>query len=307
MVITKDGLGSGSVISPDGEILTCFHVVAGYSRVGIIFKPANEGQAPDAKSLVIADVIKTDQVADLALLKLEGPLTPLITPISLGDFNKVSVGDDVHAIGHPTGETWTYTKGYVSQIRRGYQWQAEDKLQHTADVIQTQTPINPGNSGGPLLNSAGALIGVNAFKDAGEGLNFAIGSDEIQKFIRRRGDRDAKIVTASAPECKPQVIFEGRNADNDASLKKIDTECHGKADFTYVEPDAQDQPVYVVVTTSENDKPDGIIFSLHRDGKWNISYWDSKGSGKWDTIGYHPDGKLIPSSYGPYVESSASN
>ena len=301
MVVTKEGLGSGSVISSDGLILTCFHVVSGYSRVGIIFKPKTEGQAPNSNSVVVADVIKTDEVTDLALLKLEGPLPPSIAPVVVGEFGKVTVGDDVHAIGHPTGQTWTYTKGYVSQIRKGYQWHMEDKVEHIADVIQTQTPINPGNSGGPLLTSEGKLIGVNSFKGDGEGLSFAIGSDEIQAFMLRRGSRWAKSVSVAAAECKPQILFEGRNAANDASIKQIDTQCHGKVDLTYVEPDAQDQPIYVIVTTRESGKADGIIVSFHRNGFWNISYWDSNGSGKWDTIGYHPDGKFNPSSYGPYV------
>jgi len=73
-------------------------------------------------------------------------------------------------------------------------------------------------------------------------------------------------------------------------------------DFTYVSPDDQSKPVFVLVTTSETEKPDGIIYSFHRDGVWNISYWDSKRAGNWDTIGYHPDGKFVPSSYGPYIE-----
>jgi hypothetical protein len=306
IVFTKEGLGSGSFISSDGTILTCYHVVAGYSKVGIIPKPAEEGAKPDPNSALIADVIKTDQVSDLALLKLEQPIANIAAPLSLGDFSKVSVGDDVHAIGHPTGETWTYTKGYVSQIRRAYQWTAEDGLAHTADVIQTQTPINPGNSGGPLLNSTGALIGVNAFKDTGEGLNFAVGSDEILEFTHRHGNRVAKIASTT-PDCKPQVLFEGRNSDNSASIRQTDIQCHGKPDLTLVVPDDQTRPIYILVTTSETDMPDGVILSLHRDGNWNISYWDSKRTGKWDTIGYHPDGKIAPSSFGPYVADSATS
>ena len=57
--------------------------------------------------------------------------------------SEAQVGADVHAIGHPQGQTWTYTKGLISQVRPDYQWGP-----HKADVIQTQTPINPGNSGG---------------------------------------------------------------------------------------------------------------------------------------------------------------
>lgn len=301
MVITKDGLGSGSLISPDGLILTCNHVVGGYLQVGILFKPSKEGALPSPDSVVLADVVKTDQVADLALLKLEISPKRAFTPVKLGDFEAVKIGDDVHAIGHPTGEAWTYTKGIVSQIRRGYDWQADDGVKHIADVVQTQTPINPGNSGGPLLSSDGGLIGVNAFKDNGEGLNFAIGSDEIARFMHRNGNRSAQVTTPAAAECEPHVLFEGRSAKDDASIKQIDVECHGKPDLTYVLPDDQTKPLFVIVSTSEKANPDGMILSYHRDGVWNISYWDSKGNGDFDTIGYHPDGKLKPSSYGPLV------
>ena len=301
MVITKEGLGSGSIVSPDGLVLTSLHVVAGYSRVGVVLKPAAEGAKPTDSDVVTADVIKIDQVADLALLKMSRPAVGRV-PITFGDFTKVNVGDDVHAIGHPTGEAWTYTKGYVSQIRRDYKWQAEDGVQHVADVIQTQTPINPGNSGGPLLNSAGLIIGINAFKDQGEGLNFAVGSDAIQAFIARKGNRVAASVAKVADTCKAHVLFEGRTADDTGAMRQVDTECHGNPDLTFVLPDDKSKPAYVVVTTSESGNPDGIIYSFNRDGKWNISYWDSKGAGKFDTVGYHPDGKIAPSSYGPYVE-----
>ena len=224
LVETNDAIGSGSVISTDGEIITNWHVVKGYSKVGIVFKPADEGVSVGASRAFVADVLKHDEVADLALLQLKTLPTTMPAAVHFGDFAKVSVGDDVNAIGHPSGETWTFTKGYVSQIRKGFQWHSDDAVMHLADVIQTQTPINPGNSGGPLLDAKGALIGINAFKAEGEGLNFAIGVDEIQQFIARRIDRIAQEETASTSECKPSIIFEGRNAADAASIRQMDTE-----------------------------------------------------------------------------------
>jgi S1-C subfamily serine protease len=166
LVVTRDGIGSGSLLTAEGEILTNWHVVRGYREVGVIFKPAQEGAEPTAADAQRARVLRVDELADLALLRVKA-VPPGVQPIPLGDLATVAVGADVHAIGHPTGEAWTYTMGVVSQVRRDYQWTDTTRTAHRATVIQTQTPINPGNSGGPLLNDAGRLIGVNSFKAEG--------------------------------------------------------------------------------------------------------------------------------------------
>jgi S1-C subfamily serine protease len=299
LVNTNDGFGSGSVISAYGEIITSWHVVKGYSKVGVIFKPNEEGQPVHGSRAFVADVLRHDEVADLALLKLESMPGTMPAAVQFGDFDKVSVGDDVDAIGHPSGEAWTFTKGYVSQIRKGFQWHADDGVSHSADVIQTQTPINPGNSGGPLLNANGLLFGINAFKDEGEGLNFAIGVDEIRRFIASGTDRVAQQESTTSSDCKPRTIFEGRNSNDDASIRQIDTECHGNIDGALVIPDDKAKPIYCFFYDDKNGKLFGIAESRNRDFKWDISFWDKTETGVWDTIGYHPDGKLVPSSFGP--------
>ena len=99
------------------------------------------------------------------------PKTNLIHPGNLGEYHRwdavsydgLFVGADVHAIGHPFGEDWTYTRGYVSQLRDQYGWKSDLGKHHVADVIQTQTPINPGNSGGPLFSEIGEVVGVTTF------------------------------------------------------------------------------------------------------------------------------------------------
>ena len=101
------------------------------------------------------------------MLKVEAP-SRLLHPLSMGDISKLEVGDDVHAIGHPEGEVWTYTTGTISQIRPKYEWKDEN-ITHSATVIQTQTAINPGNSGGPLLNNKAQVIGINSFQHGGGG------------------------------------------------------------------------------------------------------------------------------------------
>lgn len=306
LVVTDKGLGSGSLISKDGQILTNFHVVAGFDQVNVILKPEKEGDKITPAQAIVADVIKVDPITDMALLKMRTPPPENRVPVTFGDFDKITVGDDVNAIGHPEGETWTFTKGYVSQIRRDYKWKIEG-VEHQADVIQTQTPINPGNSGGPLLNSKGALIGVNSFVDTeGQNLSYAIGVDVVQAFLKNA----ATVTVAAANEaehtkCEPHLMFEGRNSKNDASVRRFDMTCHGRADLAIVLPDDTSKPMYALLDTVGSGKPDGEIISYHRDGHWDISYWDTKHTGHWDMIGYHPDGKMKPSSYGPYIPKQA--
>ena len=121
----------------------------------------------------------------------------------------VQVGSDVHAIGHPTGESWTYTRGIVSQIRRDYEWRAERQIVHKATVIQTQTPINPGNSGGPLLDDNLEVIGINSFDGEGEGLNFAVSAEDVKAFLARTDDRLQRQAGAAArKDCKSEAVDE---------------------------------------------------------------------------------------------------
>jgi S1-C subfamily serine protease len=164
LVATDKGLGSGVVIGGAGEILTNYHVIRDAKQIAVIFKP--ERGVDVRKDLAFAAVpVKVDESHDLAMLRVEAPLR-LLHPLSLGDISKLEVGDDVHAIGHPEGEVWTYTTGTISQIRPKYQWKDENGT-HTATVIQTQTAINPGNSGGPLLNNNAQVIGINSFRMQG--------------------------------------------------------------------------------------------------------------------------------------------
>ena len=167
--------GSGSVIHRDGYIITSAHVVGRERQVVVIFKPVLEGAKPSEADTRTAEVVRLNEVTDLALLKVKS-LPARIKPVPLGTLASVKVGADVHAIGHPQGESWTYTKGVVSQLRRDYEAHFGDRTIR-ATVIQTQTPINPGNSGGPLLDDNGNLIGVNAFVNReAQGLNYELAS-----------------------------------------------------------------------------------------------------------------------------------
>jgi len=141
-------------------------------------------------------IVGSDPSRDLALLVIQG-VPKSVRPLAMGTVDAVRPGDDVVVIGHPLRLLWSITTGIVSGVRSNYQMSASGV---EGTVVQTQTPINPGNSGGPLLTSDGKLIGVifqastvraaqqNPGTDVrvvAPGLNFAIGINEVQGFIRR--------------------------------------------------------------------------------------------------------------------------
>jgi S1-C subfamily serine protease len=207
----KTAIGSGGIISQNGDVITNWHVVRSNSQIIVVLKPYNSADLKKELAFA-ARVEKIDQIADLALLKIINP--PVRLPIlSLGDSASLNVGQDVHAIGHPEGEVWTYTKGIISQIRANYQWKTEEGIAHRANVIQTQTPINPGNSGGPLLDDGGRLVGINSFKSGGEALNYAVSVDTIKEFLSRESNREV-------PENRPQVTRELRCTEGYDTMRR---------------------------------------------------------------------------------------
>lgn len=296
VVATDAGLGSGSYVGQGNAVLTNWHVVKGFQKVGVLFKPQAEGTKPSEAELEIAEVVKVDPGRDLALLRLTS-VPRDVKPIVLGSESDIQVGADVHAIGHPTGESWTYTKGFISQYRKDYEWR-DGEGSHKASVIQTQTPINPGNSGGPLLSDDGKLIGVNTFKAKGEALNFAVSIAEVQDFLTKAG----QPIPAKAPAtCKSVKLYEGRDQDNGGILVQYDTNCDGKADYTFMTPDDTTKPIAAYIDTNSDGKADILAEDRNRDRKWDISFHDVDFDGKIDLVGYHPDGKLTPSRLDKYV------
>ena len=306
LIVTKEGFGSGSLLDTSGSILTNWHVVKGYEYVAVIFKPTVEGKEATRDDIKRGQVVKYDEISDLALVRVT-EVPPGRSPVRLGDSSEIAVGMDVHAIGHPTGEAWTYTTGVISQYRQGYEWQVEgDGIKHRADIIQTQTPINPGNSGGPLLGDSSSLIGVNSFKAGGEGLNFAVSVDEVRKFIARPGDRFAQPpkVPKGNRGCKPKKLLQFRNAKNDATIISFDMFCSGQDQDTgeLVTPDDKRQAVFLRVDRNGDGRPDIIFFDLKRSGRWDLSFWDDNFTGHWTLVGYHDDGSLKPTRFESYAE-----
>jgi S1-C subfamily serine protease len=301
LIVTKTGLGSGSLIGAFGDVLTNYHVIKGYSDVGVVFKPTTEGKSPTKDDVLIGHVTKYDEIADLALVKVTNPPVGA-SFLRLGDSSDISVGLDVHAIGHPIGQIWTYTKGIISQYRLGYEWQPKDEIKHKADVIQTQTPINPGNSGGPLLGDSGVLLGVNSFNKPGEGLNYAVSVDDVKKFLARSGNRAAEVSTASPPkaQCKPKLVSRWRSKEEDATIEDYDSTCTGKIDARFTYFDDQSRPLQLDMDRNHDGRFD-VQFWGNRASKWMLSFWDDKFVGRWTLVGYHEDGSLKPTRFESYA------
>jgi S1-C subfamily serine protease len=318
LIVTADKkFGSGSYLG-DGQILTNWHVVGGNRAVGVLFKPAQEGARPNLNGLVRADVVKTDRKHDLALVRL-AVVPRSIKPLELGSASDIQVGADVFAIGHPTGEAWTYTRGLISQVRNDYAWK-DDVAEHHANVIQTQTPISPGSSGGPLLSESGKILGVNTFKSVeGENLNFAVSVKDVAAFLqsaalagsdgpsgqKNQGGTAAAQPSDTAKTCKPKVLYDGRNEKNNGKIVMIDTNCDGRVDFCIVTPDDKTFAISAFVDVNHDGKADIIILDTDRDGRWDISYHDVDFDGKIDLVGYHPDGNIKASRFERYVENKS--
>jgi S1-C subfamily serine protease len=307
LIVTKEELGTGSVVTSDGDVLTNYHVVGSNKDVAVIFKPSIEGTAASIDNAVRGKVVRIDQVADLALIRVrELPVTA--KPVRLGNLELLAVGQDVHAIGHPTGESWTYTRGIISQIRREFHWKADDALEHKADVIQTQTPISPGSSGGPLLDDAGRLVGVNAFSEKGEGLHFAVAVSDITRFLESRGNSYIPGVSSdkaatTKKTCKVRVLRKTRSSDPPGAETHMDALCTGRENAIFVVPDDVNKASYMLLDTRGSGKAN-IVFVFKRRSE-NIDYalYDTKGAGTPDLIGYFHDGDWKPYRVEPYHET----
>jgi S1-C subfamily serine protease len=303
LILNGDSLGSGALIDEGGLIVTNYHVVEGSKDVGVIFKPVVEGEHLTKAQVVAGVVIRVDQVSDLALVRVQD-VPPQAKPAHiLSSISALQVGDDVHAIGHPTGEAWTYTRGIVSQIRRNYEWHAEDNIKHRADVIQTQTPINPGNSGGPLLNNDGAIIGINSFKGEGEGLNFAVSADAVQALLAAKSDRVARPIKTKSTNsnCEPQVIKSWRISDPAGTEELIDVDCDGGGDMIVQTPDDESKPMLLLFDSKNKGRIDIVMVCPKRDGYPTVAFYDTTGSGKPSMIGYFRNHEFKPYKVEPYT------
>ena len=190
------GAGSAVVLTPDGFLLTCAHVVA---------RPSARGQASfvDGRELNFT-VVGTDPLSELAVVRTEGGD---LTPAELGDAERLRVGQLVVAIGNPHGYAGSVTAGVVSALGRSLPARSGGTVRTIDDVIQTDAALNPGNSGGALADSRGRVVGINTAL-AGIGLGLAVpinaATREVIGALMREGRvRRAYIGIAGGPRPLP--------------------------------------------------------------------------------------------------------
>ena len=147
------------------------HVVQKTKDVAVWFKTPGVSE-PLEKNVILGNVILTDKEKDLGIIKI-AKVPAGVTPVSLGTANSVSVGDPVHAIGHPEGLFWSYSQGVVSAKRKKYKW-AYENSKHEADMIQTQTPIAL-ETQEDIIGLQNNLVGINtANLGSGQNLNLLL-------------------------------------------------------------------------------------------------------------------------------------
>lgn len=166
--------GSGFFVTEDGYVLTNRHVVD--EKGASFFVVTNEGKE------LSATLIDTDPFLDVAILRVEGAGFPTV---SLGESDKIQIGQTVIAIGNTLSEFRnTVTKGVISGINRRVTAGSAATVDVIEQAIQTDAAINPGNSGGPLINLRGEVVGINtAVSVEGESVAFAIPIDQAKRAI----------------------------------------------------------------------------------------------------------------------------
>jgi serine protease Do len=188
-------VGTGSIVSADGYVVTNKHVVNNAYHVQVTLYDGTH---------VPAEVLAVARNFDIAVLKLD---KTGLTPVTMGDSDQLKVGETVIAIGNPLGLKQTVSVGVVSALHRVMGFSEFD------DLIQTDAAINPGNSGGPLFNVRGEVVGVNqAIYTIGEakgsiGLGFAITSNEARKVVEllRSTTADQGVLGVSVQTLTPDL------------------------------------------------------------------------------------------------------
>lgn len=181
-----EGIGSGSIVSKDGYIVTNSHVVSDgdAKEINVLF---NNGETAPA------ELVWNDSSLDLAIIKVDSNNKNL-KAIDIGDSDEIGVGDRVVAIGNPLGFQLqsTVTSGIISGLNRSVSFNTGVQMD---GLMQTDAAINAGNSGGALLNSKGELIGINTAKAGNsDGIGFAIPINTVKPVIdtiRKKGKFDS--------------------------------------------------------------------------------------------------------------------
>ena len=205
---SKNGVCSGVIVDEQGHVITNYHCVRDQKSIILYYYDRKDWGEYKVK------VVGIDPLADLALLKILDSDKKL-TPLKFAkDTDKLEVGTEVFALGHPMGMAWTTTKGIISSNER----YARHPFVH---ALQTDAAINKGNSGGPLMNMQGEIVGINALiisrisENAGIGL--AIRGDVVESSYKSM----LKTGTVSRPAIGIQIMLLGHPRQRKLVIKKL--------------------------------------------------------------------------------------
>ena len=221
------GAGSGSILSPDGLVLTNNHVVEGASAI--------ELATIDARRFA-ARILGRDPDTDIAVLRAEtGDRLPAAR---LGNSKLVKAGQIAIAIGNPLGFESTVTAGIVSAVGRSLRAQNGRLI---GDVIQTDAALNPGNSGGPLVNSRAEVIGVNTAVIMGaQGICFSVASNTAQhvitQILQHGRVRRARLGIAGDQVSLPQRLRAQAGLSQQAGVRVVEVQSGSPAQVAGLEP-----------------------------------------------------------------------
>lgn len=183
----QNSLGSGVIVSPQGYILTNYHVVEAADEIQVVL--------PDGRKAA-AKMVGTDPETDLAVVRIELDKLPVV---ALGQVEQAKVGDVVLAIGNPFGVGQTVTMGIISALGRN-----NLHINHFENFIQTDAAINFGNSGGALIDTQGNLLGINS----------AIYSQTGVRSASASRSRSARHVRCSMPSSRMATWCAAGSASN---------------------------------------------------------------------------------------------
>jgi S1-C subfamily serine protease len=240
------GSGSGFVFTPDGLILTNSHVVSGTGNLEVTVSDGRRYRA---------SIVGDDPSSDLAVIRISAPG---LIAASLGDSEKIRVGQLAIAIGNPYGFQYSVTAGVISALGRSLRSRSGRLIDN---VLQTDAALNPGNSGGPLLNSLGEVIGVNtAVILPAQGLCFAVAINTAKfvagQLIKLGRIRRAYLGIGGQTVGIPRALLRAQNLKDESGVLVISVEPESPAKT------AQLQEGDIIVALDET--PVRSVDDLHR-------------------------------------------
>jgi S1-C subfamily serine protease len=209
------GSGSGTILSPDGLVLTNNHVVEGATAIELALG--------DARRLP-ARVLGRDPDTDIAVIRAE--TTDRLPAARLGNSKRVKSGQIAIAIGNPLGFESTVTAGIVSAVGRSLRSQNGRLI---SDVIQTDAALNPGNSGGPLVNTRSEVIGVNTAVIMGaQGICFSVAANTAQhvltQILQHGRVRRARLGIAGDQVALPQRVRVSTGLTQETAVRVVEVQ-----------------------------------------------------------------------------------